>query len=110
MDIFRALYSQRSERHIPPMANPPDKKTKAQKDPAKTTRAKAHRPDMQPIGPALAELLNPAIGKGEAGIGSGTGLRPPPDNSKDRRADGEAAAPPARRSPPQDFPPPHAPA
>ena len=49
------------------MANPPDKQTKAQKDPAKPTRAKAHRPDVQPIGPALAELLNPAIGKGEAG-------------------------------------------
>src|ERR1700681_1396978 len=55
------------------MATPPDKKTKAQKDPAKPTRAKAHRPDVQPIGPALAELLNSAIGKGEAGIGSGTG-------------------------------------
>src|SRR5205823_10478121 len=84
--------------HIPPMANPPDKKTKAQKDPAKPTRSKAHRPDVQPIGPALAELLNPAIGKGEAGIGSGTGLKPPPDNSWDRRAGGEAAAHRARAS------------
>jgi excinuclease ABC subunit B len=92
------------------MANPPDKKTKAQKDPAKPTRAKAHRPDVQPIGPALAELLNPAISKGEAGIGSGTGLKPPPDNSKDRRAGGEAAAHRARRSTPTDFPPPQAPA
>ena len=92
------------------MANPPDKQTKAQKDPAKPTRAKAHRPDVQPIGPALAELLNPAIGKGEAGIGSGTGLKPPPDNSKDRRAGGEAAAHRARKSTPQDFPPPQAPA
>jgi hypothetical protein len=29
---------------------------------------------VQPIGPTLAELLNPAIAKGEAGIGSGSGL------------------------------------
>ena len=36
---------------------------------------------MQPIGPALAELLNPAINRGDAGMGSGTGLQPPPDNS-----------------------------
>jgi excinuclease ABC subunit B len=86
------------------MANPPSKKTKAQKDPAKPTRAKAHRPDVQPIGPALAELLNPAIGKGEAGIGSGTGLQPPPDNSKDRRAGGEAAAHRARKSTPTELP------
>ena len=47
---------------------------------------------MQPIGPALAELLNPAINRGDAGMGSGTGLQPPPDNSCDRRAGGEAAA------------------
>jgi hypothetical protein len=52
---------------------------------------------VQPIGPALAELLNPAIAKGEAGIGSGTGLQPPPDNSKDRRSGGEAAIHRARR-------------
>ena len=49
-------------------------------------------PDVQPIGPALAELLNPAINRGDAGMGSGTGLQPPPDNSWDRRAGGEAAA------------------
>ncbi len=41
--------------------------------------------------PALADLLNPAIEKGTAGIGSGTGLQPPPDNSFDRRADFSAA-------------------
>ena len=79
------------------MAKSPDK-TKAQKNPAKTTRAKAHRPDVQPIGPALAELLNPALNTGDAGIGSGTGLKPPPDNSKDRRSGGEAAAHRARAS------------
>ena len=53
---------------------------------------------MQPIGPALAELLNPAINRGESGIGSATGLQPPPDNSWDRRAGGEAAAHRARAS------------
>ena len=44
---------------------------------------------------ALADLLNPAINKGTAGLGSGTGknpnLKPPPDNSFDRRADFSAA-------------------
>jgi excinuclease ABC subunit B len=68
------------------------------KKPSKTPKSKAHRPDVQPIGPALAELLNPAINRGDAGMGSGTGLRPPPDNSWDRRAGGEAAAHRARKS------------
>jgi hypothetical protein len=68
------------------------------KKPAKTPKSKAHRPDVQPIGPALAELLNPAINRGDAGMGSGTGLQPPPDNSWDRRAGGEAAAHRARAS------------
>jgi excinuclease ABC subunit B len=83
------------------MAKTPDKtpdKTKSQKNPARPTRSKAHRPDVQPIGPALAELLNPALNTGDAGIGSGTGLKPPPENSKDRRAGGEAAAHRARAS------------
>src|SRR5713226_8904865 len=71
--------------------NPPKK-------PLKTPKSKAHRPDVQPIGPALAELLNPAINRGDAGLGSGTGLRPPPDNSKDRRSGGEAAVHRARAS------------
>ncbi|WP_084292989.1 excinuclease ABC subunit UvrB [Bradyrhizobium sp. WSM3983] len=66
--------------------------------------SKAHRPDVQPIGPALAELLNPAINRGDAGLGSGTGLQPPPDNSRDRRAGGEAAAHRARASTPKEFP------
>src|ERR1700675_4663635 len=70
----------------------------APKKPVKTPKSKAHRPDVQPIGPALAELLNPAINRGEAGLGSGTGLQPPPDNSKDRRSGGEAAAHRARAS------------
>src|SRR5215469_17158189 len=70
----------------------------------KAPNSKAHRPDVQPIGPALAELLNPAINRGDAGLGSGTGLQPPPDNSRDRRAGGEAAAHRARASTPKDFP------
>ena len=54
--------------------------------------------------PSLADLLNPAIGQGTAGVGAQTGLeqkpgarpetsglRPPPDNSFDRRADFSAA-------------------
>src|SRR5919198_4684205 len=65
---------------------------------SKAPNSKAHRPDVQPIGPALAELLNPAINRGDAGTGSGTGLQPPPDNSWDRRAGGEAAAHRARAS------------
>src|ERR1700754_4825369 len=80
--------------HIRPMAKNPD----TPKKPGKTPKSKAHRPDVQPIGPALAELLNPAINRGDAGLGSGTGLKPPPDNSWDRRAGGEAAAHRARAS------------
>src|ERR1700739_291181 len=68
------------------------------KKPGKSPKSKAGRPDVQPIGPALAELLNPAINRGDAGTGSGTGLQPPPDNSWDRRAGGEAAAHRARAS------------
>ena len=50
----------------------------------------------------IEELLNPALGRGDAGIGSGTGLQPPPTNSKDRRAEA-AAAHKARASTPQGF-------
>ncbi|MGC1355761.1 MAG: excinuclease ABC subunit UvrB [Xanthobacteraceae bacterium] len=46
----------------------------SKKDPAKPTRAKAARPDASPIDPALADLLNPAIGQGRAGVGSQTGI------------------------------------
>src|SRR5262249_38564773 len=68
------------------------------KKPGKSQRTKAGRPDVLPIGPVLAELLNPAINRGDAGTGSGTGLQPPPDNSWDRRSGGEAAAHRARAS------------
>ena len=68
----------------------------SKKDPAKPTRAKAARPDTPALDPSLADLLNPGIGQGRAGIGAqtgdtsarrGSGLQPPPDNSWDRRAD-----------------------
>ncbi|MGN6117849.1 MAG: excinuclease ABC subunit UvrB, partial [Nitrobacter sp.] len=76
------------------MAKPPGSPKKSNKTP----KSKAHRPDVQPIGRALADLLNPAINRGDAGMGSGTGLQPPPDNSWDRRSGGEAAAHRARKS------------
>ena len=90
--------------HIGKMTKPADdsKKPKKPKDPARPTRAKAARPETHPIGPALADLLNPAINRGEAGVGSQTGLQPPPDNSRDRRAD-FAAAHRARKSTPAGF-------
>src|ERR1700726_3240205 len=82
----------------------PKKPGKTPKSKAPSSRAsskassKASRPEVQPIGPALAELLNPAINRGDSGIGSSTGLQPPPDNSWDRRAGGAAPAPRARAS------------
>src|SRR5262252_2878133 len=94
------------------MANPPDRPSKPPKkarDPARPTRAKAAREVLPPIAPALADLLNPAINRGEAGVGSQTGLdalssglQPPPDNSRDRRAD-LAAAHRARASTPEGL-------
>src|SRR5215213_4562047 len=81
------------------MAKKPDSPKKQSKTPkSKAPSSKASRPDVQPIGPSLAELLNPAINRGDAGMGSSTGLQPPPDNSWDRRAGGEAAAHRARAS------------
>ncbi len=84
------------------MTKPPKKP----KDPARPTRAKASRPDQPTTPDALADLLNPAINKGTAGMGSGTGansgLRPPPDNSFDRRNDFSAAHQ-ARKSKGQGF-------
>ena len=68
------------------MPKSPDKPKKP-RDYARPTRSKAHRPDAPKHDPALDDLLNPAIAKGRAGMGSGTGLQPPPDNSFDRRAD-----------------------
>jgi excinuclease ABC subunit B len=81
------------------MTKPPKKP----KDPARPTRAKAARPQEPATPDSLADLLNPAIKKGTAGLGSGTGLQPPPDNSFDRRADFSAAHK-ARKSVPKGFP------
>ena len=72
-----------------PWRNPPN--SRKGKDPARPTRSKAAREPLAPIAPALEKLLNPGIAKGTAGVGSGTGLKPPPDNSWDRRADFSAA-------------------
>ena len=69
----------------PKRARDPAKHSK--KDPARPTRAKAARPEQPPMEPALADLLNPGIAQGTAGPGSQTGLKPPADNSFDRRAD-----------------------
>src|SRR5438445_8923409 len=79
-----------------------DSARRSKKDPAKPTRAKANRPAAAPIPPALADLLNPGIQKGTAGLGSQTGLEPPADNSRDRRAD-FAAAHKARLSTPREL-------
>ena len=77
------------------MPKPPKKPQKTKRDPAHPTRAKASRLAAPATPDALADLLNPAINKGTAGLGSGTGensgLQPPPDNSFDRRADFSAA-------------------
>src|SRR5262245_52323958 len=83
------------------MPKSPDKPKKP-RDYARPTRAKAHRPDAPPAEPSLDRLLNPGIERGTAGMGSGTGLQPPPDNSFDRRADFSAAHR-ARKSTPKGF-------
>jgi excinuclease ABC subunit B len=94
-----ALFCAPDSSHIRLMAKNPDHPKKPGKPPkSKAPGSKASRPDVQPIGPALAELLNPAINRGESGVGSSTGLQPPPDNSRDRRSGGEAAAHRARAS------------
>ena len=110
----------RDSTHIVTMAKGPDRPRAPQrrdpakhskKDPAKPTRAKAARPDAPVLDPSLADLLNPGIGQGRAGIGAQTGetspsrksgLQPPPDNSWDRRAD-FAQAHRARASVARDF-------
>src|SRR6186713_498375 len=82
------------------MKNP--KPPKKPKDPATPTRAKASREQMPAMSSEHQDLLNPALRRGDAGIGSGTGLQPPPTNSKDRRAEA-ALAHKARASTQQGF-------
>src|SRR5580700_6002495 len=85
-----ALSSLPDSTHIVAMAKGPNRRDPAKhskKDPAKPTRAKAARPDAPQLDDSLADLLNPGIGQGTAGLGSQTGLQQPPDNSWDRRAD-----------------------
>jgi len=80
----------------------PPAKPKKPKDPARPTRAKAAVEHLPPLAPAFAELLNPGLNQGTAGLGSQTGLQPPADNSFDRRAD-FAKAHTARKSTPKGF-------
>src|ERR1700722_8718858 len=72
------LFPAADSTHIGAMAKGPDRlrdpAKHSKKDPAKPTRAKAARPDAAPLDPALADLLNPAIGQGRAGVGSQTGI------------------------------------
>src|SRR3954470_17724809 len=110
-----ALSPRHSAAHIRLMAKKPD--SRKGKDPAPPPRARAAREPLAPIAPALEKLLNPGIAKGTAGVGSQTGLtgekpaprsgrlpgegakdtepktglRPPADNSWDRREDFSAA-------------------
>ena len=76
-----------------PKGRDPAKHSK--KDPAKPTRAKAARPDTPVLDPALADLLNPAIGQGRAGVGSQTGIehqaRPSAPSPLSARVGGELA-------------------
>jgi excinuclease ABC subunit B len=69
----------------------------SKKDPAKPTRAKASRPDSAPLDRALADLLNPAIGQGRAGVGSQTGidLNPSPLVGEGREGGREATRHPS---------------
>ena len=60
---------------MPPKQRDPAKHSK--KDPAKPTRAKAARPDAATLDDSLADLLNPGIGQGRAGLGAQTGTPSP---------------------------------
>ena len=71
-----------------PKGRDPAKHSK--KDPAKPTRSKAARPDTPVLDPALADLLNPAIGQGRAGVGSQTGIEQNPSPSRTRAFPGSA--------------------
>src|SRR5437660_5065252 len=74
-----------SDRPRAPQARNPAKHSK--KDPAKPTRAKAARPDTPTLDPSLAELLNPGIAQGRAGIGAQTGSMSPQRGNQRPRTD-----------------------
>jgi excinuclease ABC subunit B len=69
------------------------------KDPARPTRAKAARPDDKATPDALANLLNPGIGRGTAGLGSGTGSQ----HAHGTSPQGEKAVPKTRVSRNEPF-------
>ncbi len=68
----RPLPSAGVTRHIHVMSKAP-----------KAPRSKASKPELQPLGPSLAALLNPALAMGEAGIGSQTGFAEAPQAAFD---------------------------
>jgi excinuclease ABC subunit B len=99
--FFPALPTSTDSTHIVTMAKGPDRPRAPQqrdpakhskKDPAKPTRAKAARPDTPALDRALADLLNPGIGQGRAGIGAQTGLR---DKRAEVRGIGPHGQPPS---------------
>src|ERR1700724_3178038 len=99
------------------MAKRPDRDPAkhSKKDPAKPTRARAARPDVPALDPSLADILNPAIGHGRAGVGSQTGS--PSPLVGERGVEGQEAKSrasttvhhlPAQPAPPPPPPPPRA--
>src|SRR5437763_596244 len=63
--------------------NPGTPKKPAKTPKSKAPNSKASRPDVQPIGPALAELLNPALNRGDGQVRIWTPHRPPrPEKSE----------------------------
>ena len=84
------------------MAKPP----KNPKDPGQTDPRQGVAAGRAAMPDALADILNPGIKRGSAGMGSGTGsgnIQPPPDNSFDRRRQFSEAHT-ARKSTPKDMP------
>ncbi len=61
-----------------PKAPKPSADKPAASKPARAPKSKASKPELKPLGPALADLLNPAINRGTAGVGSTTGFSEAP--------------------------------
>ena len=61
-----------------PSADKPAASKAARTPKSKAPNSKASKPELKPLGPALADLLNPAINRGTAGIGSTTGFSEAP--------------------------------